>query len=110
MPSKLLHFGVARKNFFESVVTETCEYLTSSFPEELGSLSWQIQDVPIISETGMVRRWSASPEKMQITLYRLPIQRMSRTEFDPRMTIEQAVITAAAALIDKDPWELIHPD
>jgi hypothetical protein len=25
------------------------------------------------------------------------------------MQIEQAVISAAADLIDKDPWELIHP-
>jgi hypothetical protein len=46
---------------------------------------------------------------MTITLYRLPIQRLRRRESDARMQIEKAVITAAAALIDKDPWDLLHP-
>jgi hypothetical protein len=48
---------------------------------------------------------------MLITLYRIPIQRLGKARsMDPRLQIEQAVISAAASLIDKDPWELIHPN
>jgi hypothetical protein len=47
---------------------------------------------------------------MTITLYRIPIERFGRQRLpDPRMHIEHAVISAAASLIDKDPWELMHP-
>ena len=48
---------------------------------------------------------------MTITLYRLPNERLGKRRIpDPRIHIEQAVLAAAAALIDKDPWELVHPD
>ncbi len=111
LPSKLFHHGFLRKSFFEQVVTETCEYLQESFAPELANLTWRIEDVPALSDGEPLRRWSANKRLMLITLYRIPIQRLGKTRsMDPRMQIEQAVISAAASLVDKDPWELIHPD
>ncbi|NBU23032.1 MAG: metallopeptidase family protein [Actinobacteria bacterium] len=111
LPSKLFHHGIARKHFFEDVVTETCEYLKEAFPEELGKLSWAIEDVPQVSEQEPIRRFSSDKKQMLITLYRIPIQRIGKMRIsDPRLQIEQAVISAAAALIDADPWDLIHPN
>lgn len=110
IPSKLFHHGFLRRSFFETVVTETCEYLQESFASELANLTWNIEDVPQLAEGEPLRRWSANKLLMLITLYRIPIQRLGKASaMDPRMQIEQAVISAAASLIDKDPWELIHP-
>jgi hypothetical protein len=68
-------------------------------------------DVPVLdSRAERVRRWHADRNSMTITLYRIPIQRMRPRRSDQRMYIERAVFTAAAALIDRDPWELLHPD
>ncbi|MFM1957760.1 MAG: hypothetical protein RI929_123 [Actinomycetota bacterium] len=110
LPSKLFHFGVARLGFFESVVQETCEYLQESYPKEFEALKWRIEDVPAIVDGEPVKRFSVNKTSMTITLYRIPIERFGRQRLpDPRMHIEHAVISAAASLIDKDPWELMHP-
>ncbi len=110
LPSKLFHFGVARLGFFESVVQETCEYLQESYPKEFEVLKWRIEDVPAIVDGEPVKRFSVNKTSMTITLYRIPIERFGRQRLpDPRMHIEHAVISAAASLIDKDPWELMHP-
>jgi hypothetical protein len=48
---------------------------------------------------------------MTVTLYRVPIQRMNKVKYaDPQMQIERVVFSAAAELINKDPWDLIHPE
>ena len=111
IPSKLFSHGVQRGSFFEQVVSDTCAYLRETFNEELGELQWRIEEVPYLQEGEEVRRWNAKKSTMTITLYRIPIERFGKKRIpDPRIHIEQAVISAAAALIDKDPWELIHPD
>lgn len=109
--SKLFRFGMSGGSYFEQVVSETCEYLKESFPDELGRLSFRIEDVPPISqESGEVVRYSVNKPSFLITLYRIPIQRMNRAKYlDPQMQIERAVFDAAAELVDKDPWDLIHP-
>jgi hypothetical protein len=110
LPSKLFHFGIARLGFFESVVQETCDYLQESYQKDFETLKWRIKDVPAIVDGEPVKRWSADKTSMTITLYRIPIERFGRQRLpDPRMHIEHAVISAAASLIDKDPWELMHP-
>lgn len=99
-----------RGSFFHEVVQDTVEYLKDTF-DELTDLKWRIEDVPFLKEGEPVRRWSAKKSNMTITLYRIPIERFGKKRIpDPRIHIEQAVISAAASLIDKDPWELIHPD
>ncbi len=93
------------------MVAETCDYLQNTFSAELGDLRWRIEDVPLLREGESVTRWSAKKSTMTITLYRIPIERLGKRRIpDPRIHIEQAVISAAASLIDKDPWELIHPN
>jgi hypothetical protein len=110
IPSKLFHHGLARQGFFESVVSDTCEYLKETYPQDFEKLNWQIQDVPAIIEGEPVKRWSAKKASMTITLYRIPIERFGKQRLpDPRMHIEHAVFSAAAHLIDKDPWDLLHP-
>ena len=67
--------------------------------------------MPYLLEGEDVSRWNAKKSTMTITLYRIPIERFGKKRIpDPRIHIEQAVISAAASLIDRDPWELIHPD
>ncbi|HEY7854634.1 MAG TPA: hypothetical protein VIB80_05930 [Aquiluna sp.] len=111
IPTKLLSHGFHRGGFFKQVVSDTCEYLKETFSEELGDLKWRVEEVPYLQDGDEVRRWSAKKSNMTITLYRIPIERFGKKRIpDPRIHIEQAVISAAASLIDKDPWELIHPD
>ncbi|MCF8546271.1 MAG: hypothetical protein K9G13_07025 [Aquiluna sp.] len=110
LPSKLFSFGIARSSFFKTVVDDTVEYLLQSFPEHFETLSYRIEEVPLISDGDSVKRWSANRTKLEITLYRIPIERFSKEKLpDPRMQIEHAVISAAASLVDLDPWDLIHP-
>jgi hypothetical protein len=111
IPSKLFSHGVQRSSFFYQVVSDTCEYLRETFNEELGELKFRIEEVPYLLEGEDVRRWNSKKSTMTITLYRIPIERFGKKRIpDPRIHIEQAVISAAASLIDRDPWELIHPD
>lgn len=111
IPSKLFSHGLQRGSFFHQVVQDTVDYLKGAFADDLGDLKWRVEDVPFLKEGEPVKRWSAKKSTMTITLYRIPIERFGKKRIpDPRIHIEQAVISAAAALIDKDPWELIHPD
>lgn len=110
IPSKLFSHGLQRGSFFHQVVQDTVEYLKETF-DELQELKWRVEDVPFLKDGEPVKRWSAKKTTMTITLYRIPIERFGKKRIpDPRIHIEQAVISAAASLIDKDPWELIHPD
>lgn len=109
LPSKLFKHGT-RSSFFASVVADTTSWLSETF-EELRDLNWRIEEVPPLAAGEKLRRYSANKSSMTITLYRIPIERLGKRSIpDPRMQIEQAVVSAAAELIDKDPWELIHPD
>lgn len=108
LPSKLFKHGLSRSSAFEEVVIDTCEYLRSSFPEELSNLNYQIEDVPNRELPDSLNRWSIRKSTMTIVLYRIPIERSGKQRLaDPRILIEQAVVSAAAQLIDRDPWDLI---
>lgn len=87
---------------------QTCEYLRSEFPE-LADLKWRIEEVPELDRGEALIRYTTRKASMTIVLYRIPIERLSFKGADLRAQIEQSVISAAADLIDKDPWELIHP-
>ncbi len=107
LPSKLFRPGT-RTELFHLVVEQTCEYLKSSFTE-LADLNWRIDEVPNLSKGEHLTRYSIRKEALSITLYRIPIERLAFRGADLRAQIEQTVLSAAAELIDKDPWELIHP-
>ncbi len=107
LPSKLFKPGT-RTELFHLVVEQTCEYLRSEFPE-LADLKWRIEEVPELDRGEALTRYTTRKASMTIVLYRIPIERLSFKGADLRAQIEQSVISAAADLIDKDPWELIHP-
>ena len=91
------------------MVEQTCEYLRSEFVE-LAELKWKIEEVPEIDQGQPLTRFSVRKASMTIVLYRIPIERLSYRGADLRAQIEQSVISAAAQLIDRDPWELVHPN
>lgn len=96
---------------FEDIVASTCRFLQDEWPEDLGKLRWRVADIPASLDGEKIARWSADDAKLLITIYRVPIERMThirRTDpVDERFHIEQFVFTAAASLIGKDPWDLL---
>lgn len=97
---------------FGQLVAGTCEYLKAAWPDELSNLRWRIIDAPAIKEsTESVARWKADKDRFEITIYRLPIERLGHPRrpdaLDERMHIEQYVFAAVGELIDRDPWSLI---
>jgi hypothetical protein len=101
-------------SFFETVVSQTVEFLKGAWPEELENLSYRIADsAPNMNPDGEVARYSVNRERFRITIYRVPIERLThhrRTDrLDERFHIEQFVFQATAELIGKDPGDLI-PD
>ena len=96
---------------FEEIVESAVRFLKEEWPEELGKLRWRVVDMPGAENEVGVPRWRADESKMLITLYRVPIERMThlrRTDvLDERFHTEQFVFTAAASLIGKDPWDLL---
>jgi hypothetical protein len=108
----LFRVGDSRLASFGQIVAGTCDYLKEAWPEELAALRWRIIDAPAINQnTDEVARWSVNKQAFEITIYRLPIERMGHSRrpdaLDERMHIEQYVFTAVGELIGKDPWELI---
>ena len=98
----------------DRVVSSTCEFLKSAWPEELDRLNWQVQDAPaLLPDAKRVRRWAVQRDTFTIIIYRVPIERLThhkRTDLlDERMHIEQFVFSAVGHLIGKDPFDLI-PD
>lgn len=98
--------------FFETVVAQTVEFLREAWPEELELLTWQVSDAPIgFTSRTEVPRFAVNREKFRITLFRIPIERLThhrRTDkLDERFHIEQFVFQAVAELLGKDPGELI---
>ncbi len=109
--SNLFRNRLSQGGGFEQVVTATCEYLISAWPEELRDLNWQIINAPAITpEDKLVRRWGIRKSTMTIFIYRLPIERMGHHRrhdmLHERMHIEENVFAAVGHLLDKDPWEL----
>lgn len=98
--------------FFESVVAQTVEFLRGAWPEELEKLTWQVLDSPPSMFSSLeVPRYSVNSKKFRITIYRIPIERLThhrRTDrMDERFHIEQFVFQAVAELLGKDPGELV---
>ena len=98
--------------FFETVVSQTCEFLVNSWPAELANLGWRVADAPLLGpDDNQVRRWSVRKNTMTIVIFRIPIERLGhhrRTDaLHERMHIEEYVFAAVGELLGKDPWELV---
>ena len=106
--------GRSPLGFFDSVVAQTVEFLRNAWPDELEKLTWQVSDAPLGPGLGEeVSRYSVNRELQRITIFRIPIERLThhrRTDrMDERFHIEQFVFQAVAELLGKDPGDLI-PD
>ena len=106
----LYRTGGSSQDQFRVIVDSTVEYIKERWPEELESLNYLILDAPILgANSTYVKRWAIRPETMTVVLYRLPITRLDQvgSSNEDRVRIEHHVFEAAAALIGKEPWELI---
>lgn len=105
-------FNENRLASFGQIVSGTCDYLKAAWPEDLAQLRWRIIDAPAIKDSSeAVARWKADKDRFEITIYRLPIERLGHPRrpdaLDERMHIEQYVFAAVGELLDRDPWSLI---
>lgn len=113
LTGSLYRTGGPTQDNFRAIVEATCEYIKERWPEELGQMNSLILDAPIVGiNSTYVKRWSIRKSSKTIILYRLPIMRLggSPVPSDERVRIEHHVFEAAAALIDREPWELIFGD
>ena len=96
---------------FEQIVASTCEYLRTQWPTELAKLKWVVEDIPPSDVEG-VRRFSVDEKLMTITLYRVPLQRLSSDrrmdELDERLHIEHNVFHAVGVLLGHEPDHFGH--
>lgn len=109
----LYRSGGSSQDQFRLIVDSAVEYIKERWPEELGKLNALILDAPIVGiHSTYVKRWNIRKESTTIILYRLPILRLesSNNPAHERIRIEHHVFEAAAALIGKEPWELIFGD
>ena len=96
------------------MVSQTVDFLRNAWPEELSKLDYRLAETDVTADPkSEVPRYSENTKTFRITIYRLPIERMThhrRTDrLDERFHIEQYVFQAAAELIGKNPDDLI-PD
>ena len=98
---------------FTDIVSETVEFLKTEWPYELSKLTWRVADAPQSTRNGELPRWFADANSFRITIYRIPIERLTHVRrpdpVDERFHIEQFVFFAVGELIGKDPWDLM-PD
>ena len=100
-----------RVDVFDLTVASTAEYLKDLWPDDLSDVTFEVAGMP--SELGAspaVDRWRVMLMERRVTLYRLPIERLSRLhrydELHKRMMVESCVFRAVAELLGKDPWDL----
>jgi hypothetical protein len=106
-----------RVDFFDLAVSSAIDYLRGTWPDELSELRVDVAATPP-GEPGLrgekrVARWRVDRAARRITLYRVPIERLSKLhrndDWHQRMLIESCVFRAVAELLGRDPWD-ISPD
>ncbi|PCN49307.1 hypothetical protein Csp2054_03780 [Curtobacterium sp. 'Ferrero'] len=102
---------VTRAETFDRIVGDTAHYLVQLWPEELDGVVFQVADMPTdpTLPTSMPR-WRVDRAGRRVTLFRIPVERVTRSpekdDVDRRIVVETAVFRAVGELIDKDPWDL----
>ncbi|MBK4346424.1 metallopeptidase family protein [Lacisediminihabitans changchengi] len=101
----------SRAELFDLIVGSTAEYLKDIWPDELATATFEVAALPAqIGAGDGIDRWQVDPVARRVTLYRLPIERLARSqrgdETQRRMMIESCVFRAVAELLGKDPWDL----
>jgi len=102
-----------RSDFFTDTVLALIEHLRDIAPAEIDGIAVTIQAMPHQPDSlPGIARWQVDKDKQEVTLFRLPIERLSGGQSeDPwqrRIAIEAVVIRAVAELIGWDPWRLAH--
>lgn len=100
-----------RNDLFDQTVASTADFLRGSWPDDLAGVRYEVQAMPPQLDSGDgVDRWHTDATTRRITLFRLPIQRLSHLhrddEMHQRMMIESCVFRATAEFLGKDPWDL----
>ncbi len=100
-----------RIDFFEMTVASCADYLKGLWPAELAEVHFEIASAPAgaLGADG-VERWSVDTNARRVTLFRVPIERLSKLhrndDLHRRMIIESCVFRAVAEYLGKDPWDL----
>ena len=102
-----------RSDFFTDTVLSLIEHLRDIAPADIEGITVKIQAMPGQPDSVPgIARWRVDKDKREVTLFRLPIERLSGGQSDDpwqrRVAIEAVVIRAVAELIDWDPWRLAH--
>lgn len=102
-----------RSDFFTDTVLSLIEHLRDIAPADIEGITVKIQAMPGQPDSVQgIARWRVDKDKREVTLFRLPIERLSGGQSDDpwqrRVAIEAVVIRAVAELIDWDPWRLAH--
>ncbi len=100
-----------RIDFFEMSVASCADYLKGLWPQELGDVRFEIASAPAGAlGPDEVERWAVDHARRRITLFRVPIERLSKLhrndDVHRRLVIENCVFRAVAEYLGKDPWEL----
>ena len=96
---------------FDLAVGGAAEFLRSAWPE-LRAVDVDVADLPPVPgpDPAEIPRWQVNREQNRITLYRIPIERLTRgyraDEHYARMVVEGFVFRAAGDYLGRDPWEL----
>lgn len=106
-----------RVDFFDLAVSSAIDYLRGTWPDELAQIHVDVAATPPGEPGGRgeprVARWRVDRAARRITLYRVPIERLSKLhrkdDWHQRMLIESCVFRAVAELLGRDPWD-ISPD
>ena len=105
--------GRRRSDFFTDTVLALIEHLRDIAPAELDGIRVSIEAMPSQPDSVPgIARWRVDKDARSVTLFRLPIERLSGGQPDDpwqrRIAIEAVAIRAIAELIDWDPWRLAH--
>ena len=100
-----------RRDEFESIVSQSLGFARSLWPEEMRNVTVHIASAPAEAVHGdHIDRWVTDPERMSVTLFRIPISRFDRRAGDDdvqfHMIVEGYVYRAIAELLGKDPWDI----
>lgn len=100
-----------RIDTFEMTVASTADYLKGLWPAELGQVRFEVAAAPADAlGTDEVERWAVDPFRGRVTLFRVPIERLSKLhrndDLHKRMLVESCVFRAVGELLGKDPWDL----
>lgn len=100
-----------RIDLFEQTVASTADYLKGLWPDELAGLHFEVASAPQTAlGSDEVERWRVDGAAQVVTLFRVPIERLSKLhrndELHRRLVVESCVFRAVAEYLGKDPWDL----